>query len=289
VLTQKLTEGWSNLREYESSTALNNTIADCRQCHAPDDSQPQMLRMQEIKPPFTHWFSMQTTGGKALYEDFHKAHAPGEDYGPIPGALVDKSDPALMAQMITQAGFGDQPNAFDSAAIEAEVLKSAAQQPWSNTPMGASPTWTGIYEAAVAGQFIATPYHDVKVTDPTKLAKMTTAYKNYMAGSTDVLPDIRDVFWDGALRDLGFAPKSGLDGKQLITQMCQQCHHSKLDLTITREKFLTDQLDMMSRDEKDLAIKRLQTDVGSRLAMPPALFRTITDDERQLMIQELQK
>lgn len=289
LLTHKLTEGWSNLREYESSTALNNTIADCRQCHAPDDSQPQMLRMQEIKPPFTHWFSMQTTGGKALYEDFHKAHAAGEDYGPIPGALVDKSDPALMAQMITQAGFGDQPNAFDSAAIEAEVLKSAAQQPWSNTPMGASPTWTGIYEAAVAGQFIATPYHDVKVTDPTKLAKMTTAYKNYMAGSTDTLPDIRDVFWDGALRDLGFAPKSGLDGKQLITQMCQQCHHSKLDLTITREKFLTDALDTMTRDEKDLAIKRLQTDVGSRLAMPPALFRTITDDERQLMIQELQK
>ena len=124
-MTHKLTEGWSNLREYESSTALNNTIADCRQCHAPDDSQPQMLRMQEIKPPFTHWFSMQTTGGKALYEDFHKAHGAGEDYGPIPGALVDKSDPALMAQMITQAGFGRLAERVRLRGDRAEVASAA--------------------------------------------------------------------------------------------------------------------------------------------------------------------
>ena len=289
VLTQKLTQGWSNLREYESSTSLNNTIADCRQCHAPDDAAPQMLRMQEIKPPFTHWFSMQTTGGQALYQDFHKAHAAGEDYGPIPGALVDKSDPALMAQMITQAGFANQPNAFDSEAIEAEVARSAASQPWSNSTMGVSPTWQSIYSAAVAGQFIATPYHDVKVTDPTKLDKMTKAYTQYMAGKAADLPDIRDVFMDAGLRDMGFAPKSGLDGKQLLQQMCQQCHHSKLDLTISREKFLVDALDTMTRDEKDVAIQRLQMPVTTRLAMPPALFRTITDAERQLMIDELQK
>ena len=289
VLTQKLTQGWSNLREYESSTALNNTIADCRQCHAPDDSKPQMLRMQEIAAPFTHWFSMQTTGGQALYQDFHQAHPPGEDYGPIPGALVDKSDPALMAQMITQAGFGEQPNAFDSATIEAEVAQSAAMQPWSNANMGESPTWKTIYDKAVAGDFIATPYHDVKVTDPTKLAKMSKAYTQYMAGKASDLPDIRDVFMDAGLRDMGFAPKKGLDGKQLLQQMCQQCHQSKLDLTITREKFLVDALDTMTRDEKDVAIQRLQMPVTTRLAMPPALFRTITDDERQLMIDELSK
>ncbi|HEX9102910.1 MAG TPA: hypothetical protein VF997_11940, partial [Polyangia bacterium] len=289
LLTQKLTQGWSNVREYESSTALNNTIADCRQCHTPDESKPQMLRMQEIKPPFTHWFSMQTTGGQALYQDFHAAHPAGEDYGPIPGALVDKSDPALMAQMITQAGFGDQPNAFDSAAIEAEVASSAAMQPWSNAPIGASPTWKTIYDKAVAGQFIATPYHDVKVTDPTKLTKMTKAYTQYIAGKASDLPDIRDVFLDGGLRDMGFAPKSALTGKQLLQQMCQQCHHGKLDLTISREKFLVDTIDTMSRDEKDVAIQRMLLPLDTRLAMPPALFRTITDAERQLMIDELKK
>jgi hypothetical protein len=232
---------------------------------------------------------MQTTGGQALYQDFHTAHAAGEDYGPIPGALVDKSDPALMAQMITQAGFGTQPNAFDSAAIEAEVAKSSSAQPWSNANMGVSPTWQAIYDASVGGQFIATPYHDVKVTDPTKLQQMSKAYKQYIAGQASALPDIRDVFMDAGLRDMGFAPKAGLNGRQLLVQECQQCHNANLDLTISREKFLVDQLDTMSRAEKDLAIQRLQMDVTTRLAMPPALFRTITDDERQLMITELQK
>ena len=289
LLTQKLTQGWSNLREYETTSALGNTIADCKQCHEPDDSKSPMLRMQEIKPPFTHWFSMQTTGGQALYQDFHAAHPAGEDYGPIPGALVDKSDPALMAQMVTQAGFGDQPNAFDSQAIEMEVTAAAPMQPWANAPMGTSATWKAAYEKAVAGQFIATPYHDVKVTDPVKLAKMTKAYTQFTSGAASDLPDIRDVFLDAGLRDMGFAPKSALTGRQLLSQMCQQCHQSKLDLTISREKFLVDQLDTMSRTEKDVAIQRLQMAVDTRLAMPPALFRTITDDERQRMIDELKK
>lgn len=289
LLTQKLTEGWSNLREYESSTSLNNTITDCRECHAPDDSKPQILRMQEIEPPFTHWFSMQTTGGQALYADFHAAHAAGESYGPIPAALVDKSDPALMAKMITQAGFGAQPNAFDSSAIEAEVRAASPSQPMVNSPMGASPTWTAAYDRAVAGQFIATPYHDVKITDPVKLSHMTDAYRQFMSGATSELPDIREVFYDAGLRDMGFAPKAGLDGTQLLVQMCQQCHNAKLDLTISREKFLVDGLASMSRAEKDVAIARLRMEPSTRLAMPPTLFRTITPDERQRMIDVLSK
>jgi hypothetical protein len=71
--------------------------------------------------------------------------------------------------------------------------------------------------------------------------------------------------------------------------MCQQCHHSLLDLTISRERFLVDQLDQMTREEKDLAIQRLQLPDDNRLAMPPVLFRTISDAERQLMINELMK
>lgn len=289
LLTPSLVTGWDNLREYESSTALNNTIIDCRQCHAPDDAQPQMLRMQEIAPPFTHWFSMQTAGGKALYADFHAAHGHDEDYGPLPATLIDKSDPALMAKMITQAGFGNQPNAFQSDVIEKEVLWAAPAQPAMNSPVGWSATWSLIYENAVAGNVIATPYHDVKVTDPAKLAKMTKAYQGWMSGTLAEIPDIREVFLDAGLRDMAFAPKLGLDGRQLLQQMCQQCHHNTLDLTISREKFLVDQLDQMNRAEKDLAIERLQLPDDNRLAMPPVLFRSITDDERQLMIDELRK
>jgi len=289
LLTPNLVKGWSNVRAYESSTALNNTIADCRQCHAPVDSQPQLLRMQENVAPFTHWFSSQTEGGRALLGDFHAAHPAGEDYGPIPAAMIDKSDPALMARMIQAAGFGEQPNAFNSAVIEAELKVSAPMQPMINMPVGRSATWQATYEKSVAGQFIAAPYHDVKVTDPSKLQQMTDAYRRWSAGAASDLPDVRDVFLDEGLRDMGFAPKLGLDGRGLLVQMCQQCHNANLDPSITRDRFLVDRLAQMSRMEKDLAIERLLAADDSRLVMPPLLFRTITDDERDRMIAELKK
>jgi hypothetical protein len=289
LLTQNLTTGWSNVRVYEDETEVNNTIADCRVCHDPQTTGNKLLRMQEIVAPFTHWLSQETEGGRALYEDFHRAHDPGEDYGPIPGALVDKSSPALMAQMITQAGFGDQPNVFDSAAIEAEVKAAAPRQPALNIPPGASATWGAIYNRAEQGSFIATPYHDVKISDPAKLAKMSQAYRDFVSGAAGELPDIREVFWDAGLRDMGFAPKEGSDGKPLLTQMCQECHNANLDPMVTRDRFLVDKLADMSREEKDLAIERLLLPATDRLFMPPPLFRTVTSDERDQMISALRK
>ncbi|MCE9575642.1 MAG: hypothetical protein K8W52_21000 [Deltaproteobacteria bacterium] len=289
LLTPALTRDWTNVRVYESETALNNTLADCRQCHATHDDQPQILRMQENTPPFTHWFSPDTEGGRALLADFHAAHGTAEDYGPIPAALVDKSDPALMATMIAQAGFATQPNAFDSAAIEAEVKASASAQPVNNVPRGDSPTWRAAYDAAMAGQFIAAPYHDVKITDPRKLATMSAAYRDWMSGARTSLPDIRDVFLDSGLVDMGFAPSPGADGKRLLVEMCQQCHNANLDPTITRDKFLVDRLDQMSREEKDLAIERLAPALTTRLRMPPTLFKSVTPEERQKMIDTLRQ
>jgi hypothetical protein len=289
LLTPSLVTGWSNVRIYEMSTALNNTIFDCHVCHQPDNSKDSFLRMQEIEAPFTHWLSAQTAGGHALLADFHAAHGTGEDYGGIPATLIDKSDPSLLAAFLKAAGFGTQPNAFASAAIEQEVTASSSAQPAANVPAGQSATWEALYDAAVAGQFIATPYHDVKVTDPDKLAHATSAYQQWRAGSLAALPDVRDVFLDEGLRDMGFAPKGGLDGRALLAQMCQECHDTNLDPTVTRDRFLVDQLDQMSRAEKDLAIQRLGLPASTRLRMPPPLFRTITDDERQAMITELQK
>jgi hypothetical protein len=293
LLTPRLVTGWSNLRIYEDTTALGNTIFDCHVCHQPDNGASPFLRMQEIEAPFTHWFSAKTEGGRALLADFHAAHGTTEDYGGIPAALIDSSDPSKLAALITQAGFGRQPNAFPSATIEGEVKASQPSEPAANDPPGASGTWQALYDAAVAGRFIATPYHDVKVTDPMKLATMTAQYRSAVGaagapGST-ALPDIRDVFLDDGLRDMGFAPKMGLDGVGLLVQMCQMCHHSKLDPTLTRERFLVDQLAKMSRDEKDLAIARIQTVLDSRLTMPPPLFRTVTAAERQAMIDALRK
>ncbi len=289
LLTPKLVTGWSNLRVYEDTTALGNTIFDCHVCHQPVDANAPFLRMQEIAAPFTHWMSTSTEGGRALLADFHAAHPANEDYGGIPAAMLDQSDPSKLAALIKQAGFGDQPNAFPSQAIEAEIKASAPAQPATNVPAGTSATWQALYDKAVLGQFIAPPYHDVKVSDPAKLATMTRAYKDFASGAAQTLPDIRDVFFDDGLRDMGFAPKLGSDGKTLLSQMCQECHNSSLDMTITREKFLVDKLDTMPRDEKDTAIQRLQLGLDTRLTMPPPLFRTITDDERQKMIDELRK
>jgi hypothetical protein len=289
LLTPDLVTGWSRVRVYEMSTALGNTIFDCHVCHQPNDSGDRILRMQEVEPPFTHWFSAATSGGRALLADFHGAHGSDEDYGGIPAPLIDQSDPSKLAAFLRQAGFGAQPNAFKSAEIEAEVAASAPKQPAVNTPPGRSPTWQAAYENAVSGQFIATPYHDVKVTDPAKLANMTSAYLKWKAGSPSLLPDLRDVFLDEGLRDMGFAPRAGLDGRGLLVQMCQQCHNTNLDMTITRERFLVDRLGAMTRDEKDIAAQRLGLSATDHLRMPPLLFRTITDAERQAMIEELQK
>jgi hypothetical protein len=289
LLTSHLVTGWSNVRIYESETALNNTIADCKQCHVPNDKDAPILRMQEIAQPFTHWMSASTSGGKALLTDFHAAHGTAEDYGPIPAGLVDKSDPSKMAQMVTLAGFGKQPNAFASAAIENEVSRSANKQPLVNVPLGKSATWQAAYDAAVGGQFIAAPYHDVKVTDPTKLSAMSNAYKAWLGGTAKDLPDVRDVFLDEGLRDMGFAPKKALNGRQLLVQMCQQCHNQALDQTLSRALFNVDQLDAMTRKEKDVAIDRLRMSLDTRLRMPPALFRTVTADEIELMVEELKK
>jgi len=193
-----------------------------------------------------------------------------------------------MAQMIKQAGFAEQPNAFVSAAIELEVKTAEPTQPAINTPKGESATWKALYDAAVGGAYIATPYHDVKVTDPDKLAHMTDAYRAFLSGGT-LSEDIRDVFLDTSLADMGFAPKPDMTGRQLLAQQCQQCHHSNLDQTITREAFLVDKLDEMSREEKDKAIERINTPLETRLTMPPPLFRTLSQRDRNAMIAELKK
>jgi hypothetical protein len=228
-------------------------------------------------------------GGRALLEDFHAAHGFDEDYGPIPASMIDKSDPALMAKAIGMLGFGDQPNVFDSAEIEAEVESSAPSQPASNIPLGGSPSWRSIYEAAAAGEFIAAPYHDVKVTDPAKLAAMSDAYRRFKDGSATDLPNIQDVMLDEGLRDMGFAPKKGLNGRELLQQVCQECHNSHLDPEVTRDRFRVDELDRMSVSERKVAILRLGYPNSTVLTMPPPLFRTITPEERELMIEELMK
>ncbi|MGE0173362.1 MAG: hypothetical protein AB7T49_11265 [Oligoflexales bacterium] len=291
LLTPTIEKNWTKLSIYEDLD-LENTIIDCKQCHQPGGpTSPKMLRMQELQNPWTHFFRDNRPGGQALIADYTAAHGTDEDLAGIPGALVNASDPANLEDFVRAAGFGDQPNEMRTKDIDEEVVDSNPAQPADNSVPGVSPRWQAQYEQTVNGQFIPMPYHDVKVTDRQKLATMTSAYQSFKAGSIPAqqLPDIREVFLDSALHEIGFRVKPGLTGRQVLVQACTQCHNSRLNQQITRAKFNVEQLEAMSRQEKDLAIERLQLPDEHLQKMPPRRFKSLTPEDIAKAVEELRK
>ncbi|MDB5214811.1 MAG: hypothetical protein JWO86_2738 [Myxococcaceae bacterium] len=279
LLTPDVEKNWKGWTLYQDED-LKNTIVDCRHCHQPGGpSTKPMLRMQELKDPWTHWFRNDRPGGIALVEDFARAHGTDEDYFGIPSAILQHADGRALEDFVTGQGFGNQPNAFDSQQIESEVQSSQSSQPSLNFPKGQSSTWQRLYDSSAAGQFIPVPYHDVKVTDPDKLGFAIDAYQKFRAGQVPVanLPDIRRVFLDDALEEMSMRPKTGATGKEILVQACAQCHNSRLDQGVSRAKFDVTQLDTMSFATKQAAIARMKLSPNNRLHMPPALFRTLPD------------
>jgi len=278
-LTPSVEKNWKGWTLYQAAD-LKNTIVDCRHCHQPGGPTTKpMLRMQELRDPWTHWFRNDRPGGVALIQDFVKAHGDKEDYFGIPAAIIQSSDGRAMEDFVVGQGFQNQPNSFDSKRIEAEVSQSSQQQPVMNFPIGKSSTWQSVYDASASGQFIPVPYHDVKVTDPDKLGFATGLYRMFADGKLPAanLPDIRRVFLDAALEDLSMRPKAGMTGKQILVQACAQCHNSRLDQTITRAKFDVADLDTMSAADKATAIARMNLPASDKRHMPPAFFRTLPD------------
>jgi len=100
---------------------------------------------------------------------------------------------------------------------------------------------------------------------------------------------LRDAFADAALAGMSIHPQPGLDGKGILVHMCQMCHNSRLDPSLSRARFNVEQLAQLPRAEKDLAILRLQLPAGDRHLMPPARFHELSAAERQLAIAELMK
>ncbi len=290
LLTPDVEKNWQGFSIYDDDD-LKNTILDCRHCHQPDANGKKLLRMQELKDPWTHWFRNDRPGGVALMGDFLRAHGTQEDYGGIPAALIQKADGRALEDFVVGQGFAQQPNAFDSQRIENEVRSSSSIQPDINTPRGASPTWQALYDRAMAGEFIPPPYHDVKVTDPDKLQYATDAYRGFLAGTVakEELPDIRRVFLDDALEELAFRPKKGATGREVLVQTCAQCHNPRLDQTISRAKFDVTRLDSMTRAEKDTVIARINLPSSDKGHMPPALFRSLTPEAKQAIVEELSR
>ncbi len=290
LLTPAVESNWVEYSVY-SQIDLQNTVLDCLHCHQPNGPGTQsILRMQELAEPWTHFFR-DDTGGQLLLADFVAAHGTNEDYAGIPAQLISASDPELLEDLIRDNGFANQPNEFISEVIE-DQINQAPGQPRNNVPPGKSLEWQRIYNNTVLGQFIAVPYHDIKITEAGKLADMTAAYQAFLSGSlamTD-LPDIRDILLDEGLRDMGFKVMAGLNGEQIITQACTQCHNAVLDQTISRAKFNVDLSNMadtlggvltgVARDaEIELAIQRLRLPPEDVKKMPPELFKTLDPSE----------
>jgi cytochrome c553 len=289
TLTPAAEKDWKGFSVYDDED-LKNTLVDCRHCHQPDGpSTPMMLRMQELEDPWTHWFRSDRPGGITLLQDFFRAHGNAEDYGGVPGPLIQKSDGRALEDIVKGQGFTKQPNGFNSKVIEAEVEASERAQPEINTTPGQSSTWEGLFQNSFLGNAIPVPYHDVKVTDPDKLQFATDEYKKFMSGQAGELADIRRVFLDAALEPMTMLPKSGASGREVLVQTCAQCHNPKLDQTISRAQFDVTKLDTMSAKEKQVAIQRLSLGSGNRLRMPPVFMRTLPDDARQAAIAELSK
>ena len=277
LLTPKVESNFTSYSVYNEAD-LANTVFDCQQCHqATGPNTAKVLRMQELQNPWGHWFRNNTSNGQALLADFAAAHATTEAYGGIPGAAITNSDPARLEGLVENQGFKTQPNEFNSGQL---------------LDRGASNGWLTLYNNAKAGKTIPAPYHENRVTDPTKLANATAAYKAAIAG-TPLTVDTREIFADAALSDLQFRPSAALvtagDGLGIMVQMCQQCHNPSLDQTLSRAKFDVTKLATMARAEKDKAITRLQLPVESARKMPPPRFRELSAAEIQLVVTELQK
>lgn len=294
LLTQGVEQDWRNVTVYDEK-ALQNTVLDCATCHQPDGpSTPKILRMQEFDDPWTHWFFNATQGGRALVEDYTAAKGdesiaglPREDIGGIsPGGL----------ETIVGGRNHDQPNVFEGEKIEKEIAESAAleggNQPIDNRVRGTSPTWQAAYDRSKRGEFIPTPYHNVKIADPDKLERMTEAYQAYRAGELDVraLPDLRDVFPDdhSLLAEMGISTEPDLSGEDVLIQACSQCHNERLNQEQSRARFRAD-LQGMSRAEKDIAIGRLMLPSNNVHGMPPARLRVLSPAARAAAIEALRK
>lgn len=289
LLGPDIERAWESFTLYED-VDLKNTILDCQQCHQPDGPQGRKIFiMKELRFPWTHFFDANTDGGNALLLDYKEVHGGKETYGGIPGSRIPQSNPQALENFIVANGDHlRQPGLFDAPTIEREVQASNPGQPTNNHLPGKSPTWQMLYERSVIGEIAQVPYHDVKVTEADKLQKKAAEYQDFLNGKSSTISDIREVLKTTALRQMGFMVKANLDGEGILRQACQQCHHDKLDQTISRALFNVN-LSKMSRGQKDEAIKRLNLPETNPLAMPPSRFKTLTKSEKELLIKLLRE
>lgn len=272
---------WRSVTVYQD-VDLKNTVMDCLHCHQPAVGQPKILRMQELRDPWTHFFRNNRPGGQQLLADYALAHQANETYAGIAGNRIAQSDPADLEDVVRDEGFGNQPNEFRTGNIQNQLNQNPNVEPAA---------WTAIYTNVLNGTRIPVPFFRVRVTDATVLAAAAQQYRAVMAGTAarSTMPDIRHLYTPEAEIGVSLRAKAGQTGVQLMQQMCQRCHNSALDQTISRARFDVTQLATMSRAEKDIAIGRVQLAKENVRRMPPERFGELTAAEIQLIVDELAK
>ena len=305
LLTPAVESGFTGWSMYDDGD-VNNTVVDCLQCHQPDGPDtPKQLRMQELEEGWTHWFYPNRPENRLAMESYVEAHE-GEDYGGIPGELLTyplllengegSARPVPFFLTLVNQGFDQQPNEFFSVDIRAERNNAGCQcygcpnEPPLDAEASCSATWDAIYDAAVKGEEIAVPYFDGRITDPAKLTDATGAYRSVMDGTLlpDQMPDIRDIINDEALPYLSYRPAPALIGREILQHMCQHCHNSSLDQSISRAGFNVEELDNLPQAIKDEAIQRLQRADDDVFKMPPPRFHTLSENEIALVTHTLE-
>jgi hypothetical protein len=200
--------------------------------------------------------------------------------------------PSDLEQFLRFSGSGTQPHEFDSQLIEDEVRASASGQPMDNSVPGESATWRSLFDEARRGEAPTVPYHDVKVTDPGKLARATAAYRAFRNGEIDrtELPDVRDVFPDDEtqLAEMGFLTTPDASGEAVLLEACSLCHNARLDQSLSRARFRAD-LVGVDRTERNEAIRRLRLPAEDPAAMPPPRLRSLSKTALLRAIEVLQR
>jgi mono/diheme cytochrome c family protein len=283
---------------------IRNTIFDCAVCHQPGGPGTQkMLRMQEIQPVWEHFLFDEPQGNALLYQDYLAAHDASESYAGIPGGMVKPrmpcsdnpssncAGPPLLEAFVENNGFVNQPNEFLTPTISAEVEASNPLQPSVNVPPGVSTTWQGLYNNYLSGHAIPPPYHDFRVSDAGKLATLAAGYRAVLGGAMprSAMPDLRTVFLDAALPDMTIRARPGQTGRQVLQQICSECHNSHLDQSQSRANFNVETLDTLAPGEKQYAVARIHLRKDDANHMPPLRFRELTPEEIDLVTQELQR
>jgi len=304
LFTPAIESGFVGYSLYDDSD-IRNTVLDCLQCHQPDGpGTAKVLRMQEFVEGWTHWYYPNRVQNRETMQMFVDAHE-GESYGGIPGALLTQqmllennegtAAPIGFEQVIRNQGFDQQPNEFPSQQIIMERVNAGCTcngcmvPPAIDPTESCSPTWDALFANALQGDAIAVPYFDGHITDPTKIAAATQAYRDVMAGDMpgDQMPDLRDVLLTEGYPYMSYAPAPGLDGRGILGHMCQHCHNSTLDQTITRATFNVENLDALPQVIKDEAIMRLLLPDDDIRKMPPTRFHTLSEAEIDLVVDEL--